>query len=192
MNPEELRRTTSTRRSRQCLSTSTPVWRYVPFILVPRVSIAGADLDLFSPSLSSPSPHQELRLKDYEQGRKGPQQQPANSFGAPASSSTFGGFGATQQQQPAQGGLFGGGGTNTFGAKPAGGLFGSTASTTPAFGQPAAPAGGMFGSQQPAAGGFGTPSAPASTFGGFGAAQAPKPTFGFGECYDLFRCVAEG
>lgn len=129
---------------------------------------------------------QELRLKDYEQGRKGPSNQPAqNAFGAapatgfgtaPASGSTFG--------APAAGGssLFGGGAsTSTFGApKPAGGLFGSTAPST-GFGQPAQPAssGGLFGGGS--TGGFGQPAQPASTgFGGFGQTQQqqPKPAFG--------------
>ncbi|WWC61363.1 uncharacterized protein I303_103944 [Kwoniella dejecticola CBS 10117] len=88
---------------------------------------------------------EELRALDYQQNRKEPTQQPANTFGA--STGGFGqpastGFGQPQQQ------------TSTFGAKPAGGLFGSTGSTfgstSNTFGStPATNTGGLFGQQQP-------------------------------------------
>ncbi|GAA6059259.1 hypothetical protein JCM10212_006652 [Sporobolomyces blumeae] len=149
---------------------------------------------------------EELRLQDYQAGRKGPTAQPG--FGGGFGASTTPAFGAPAQPA-SSGGLFGSSSTTPafgaaapaastgFGSAPTtgGGLFGS--SGTSAFGQPAtsqsAAGGGLFGSAptQPATsgglfgssgtGGFGQPAANTSTpsFGGFGA-QAPKPaTTGF-------------
>ena len=149
---------------------------------------------------------EELRLADYNQGRKyGNASNQAGAFGASNfggfgsnNATTTGGFGATNTNTGTS--LFGQGATNTgfgatqpaatgfganttttggnlFGAKPAGGLFGN---------QPAAqPSGGLFGNNN--SGGFG-----ANTATGFGAANnantgstlfgntAAKPAFSFG------------
>ncbi|CED83918.1 Nuclear pore complex, Nup98 component (sc Nup145/Nup100/Nup116) [Phaffia rhodozyma] len=130
---------------------------------------------------------EELRLKDYEQNRKTPQQQPQSTFGAPASTG-FGGFGSAPAAPST--GIFGSSHTaasSPFGApKPAGGLFGSsTPAATPTFGAPAASntSGGLFGNT--GSGGFGQPPAAAPSTGfGFGQTsqqqQPPKPSFGFG------------
>ncbi|KAK3812040.1 MAG: nuclear protein 96-domain-containing protein [Benniella sp.] len=101
---------------------------------------------------------EELRLQDYQQGRKFPGQAPG--FGA------TGGFGQQQQQQTA---------SSAFGAQPS--AFGATNSTTSlsGFGSGSTGFGGTttgFGSTP----GFGT-TTPASS--GFGA-QATAPTSGFG------------
>ncbi|KAF9586183.1 hypothetical protein BGW38_008808 [Lunasporangiospora selenospora] len=147
---------------------------------------------------------EELRLQDYQQGRKSagqaagfgaatpgfgqqPQQpaagfgaQPAPGFGAGNTTSGIGGFGA---------------GTTGFGAAPTAGGFGAGAgfgatpvTSTPFGGQPAAPA-PLFGAaqQQPAFGapgatGFGA-AAGTTGFGAssaFGAGAAAKPAAGFG------------
>ncbi|UZJ56093.1 hypothetical protein CBS101457_005413 [Exobasidium rhododendri] len=126
---------------------------------------------------------EELRLQDYEQGRKSGnggagvgagvggfgQSTSTGGFGAPAQNGGM--FGQQQQQQPAAGGFGGGGGLfgqNTQQQQPAqagGGLFGSSTSNTGGglFGQPQqSQPGGLFGSaqqqqQQPATGGFGAP-----------------------------------
>lgn len=140
---------------------------------------------------------QELRVQDYQQGRKTAPAAATTGFGGGFGQSTstpgFGASGSTAFGQTAN--TSGGGGL--FGAKPAtpaggGGLFGSAgASGTGAFGKPATPAfgqatsgtGGLFG--QPAQGATNTfgsaPTAGASGFGGFGqAAQQNKPAFSFG------------
>ncbi|WRT66918.1 uncharacterized protein IL334_003883 [Kwoniella shivajii] len=95
--------------------------------------------------------------------------------------SSFGGFGQTQQpqqqqQQPATGGgLFGGGGG--FDSQPqqnTGGLFGQTA-------QQQQPGAGGFGAPKPAGGLFGSTPAPAATntgFGGFGQTANNQPSSG--------------
>ncbi|KAF8935661.1 hypothetical protein BGZ52_007592 [Haplosporangium bisporale] len=147
---------------------------------------------------------EELRLQDYQQGRKlgqgaaggmgaggfgaatsgfgaqpaatGFGAQPSTGFGATNTASTLGGFGA---------------GSTGFGGAATGGGFGATSgfgSTTPAttgFGaQPAQTTG--FGAPSTAFGGATTTGfgAPAATgfggAGGFGAAAAPKPATGFG------------
>jgi len=125
---------------------------------------------------------EELRVQDYQAGRKGP------TAGA---STGFGGFG--QPQQPAQTG---------FGAPaPTGGLFGASSTSTPAFGA-AAPATGAFGAPAPAAGGglfggaapasnpFGQPAQPAA--GGFGQPAAAAPTAGlFGSAGGAFGQPAQ-
>ncbi|KAF9116939.1 hypothetical protein BGX27_008087 [Mortierella sp. AM989] len=141
---------------------------------------------------------EELRLQDYEQGRKFPGQaapgfgasrfgqhpapagfgaQPSTGFGAANTTSSIGGFGSGSAG-------FGGAPTTGFGSTPG---FGSTAPASTGFGaQTAAPTAGFgatsgaFGAQ-PATGfgatggttGFGAP-------GGFGAATAAKPATGFG------------
>ncbi|KFY60039.1 hypothetical protein V497_03928 [Pseudogymnoascus sp. VKM F-4516 (FW-969)] len=116
---------------------------------------------------------EELRLADYAQGRRH-----ANSggqAGAFGTSTGFGGFGGTQQQQPASGfgassttggGLFGQ--TNT-----ASNPFGQTSTPSTGFGASATSGGGLFGQQpKPATGGlFG-----ATQTGGFGS----TPSTGFG------------
>ncbi|CAK7197546.1 hypothetical protein SEUCBS139899_000194 [Sporothrix eucalyptigena] len=149
---------------------------------------------------------EELRLTDYNQGRRYGN---ATSTGAFGVGSGFGGFGAssTPASTGTTGGLFGSGSTTTggfgaqnntttggfgstatggglFGAKPAttGGLFGSTATTQPAQ------TGSLFGGGT-TTGGFGT----AGTTGGFGSTPAAstgglfgstatqnKPATGFG------------
>ncbi|KAF9093421.1 hypothetical protein BGX23_003346 [Mortierella sp. AD031] len=142
---------------------------------------------------------EELRMQDYQQGRKFPgqaggfgaaasgfgQQQPAAGgfgaqtsagFGAGATTSSLGGFGA---------GTSGFGGGATSGGFGATGAFGAAPAATSAFGaQPAAPTSGFgatssaFGAQPTA--GFGAQ--PASGFGAtgaFGAAAKPATT-GFG------------
>ncbi|KAK4217253.1 hypothetical protein QBC37DRAFT_57597 [Rhypophila decipiens] len=131
---------------------------------------------------------EELRLADYNQGRKSGGMGGTGAFGASNFGAAAGGFGSTAASgtgfgAAAGGGLFGGQattggfGTNTstaggFGSTPAasGGLFGA---------KPAQPAGGLFGSttpaQQPAAGGlFGASSTP-SAFG-----NTAAPAFGSG------------
>ncbi|KAG0040627.1 hypothetical protein BGZ82_000585 [Podila clonocystis] len=99
------------------------------------------------------------------------------NFGAPASASATGLFGAPAASAPA-GGLFG-----VKPAAPAGGLFGAVSSAAPPtgglFGAPASTTGGLFGaaSTAPAAGGlFGA--TPASTGGLFGATTSAAPTGG--------------
>ncbi|KAI1315609.1 hypothetical protein EDD11_000619 [Mortierella claussenii] len=145
---------------------------------------------------------EELRLQDYQQGRKFPGQ--ASGFGGAAT-----GFGQQQQQQPAAGGFgsqpatgfgaanttstlggfgsgstgFGGATTSGFGSTPG---FGSATPGSTGFGaQAAAPTTG-FGAASTAFGaqpstGFGTATGTGfGTAGGFGAAAATKPTTGFG------------
>jgi hypothetical protein len=154
--------------------------------------------------------HQEIRLKDYMEGRKtaptgtemsifGQANQPQGLFGQPAQQSTP--FGAPAAQS--SGSLFGGApSTNTFGQPTAFGQpaastntgFGAPAVTNPFGQQQQQPSGGLFG-QQPSTtpanpfgsstttNTFGQPAASTSTGFGFGstANQAPKPAgFGFG------------
>ena len=149
---------------------------------------------------------EELRLTDYNQGRRFGNATGTGAFGV---GSNFGGFGAssTPAATTTGGGLFGSGnntastgfgaqpaastggfgsstaGGGLFGAKPAatGGLFGSPATTTPAA------TGGLFGSTTGGFGGGGTTtggfgSTPAATTGGglFGNTAAQKPATGFG------------
>lgn len=151
---------------------------------------------------------EELRLQDYQQGRKTAGAFGQSTFGAPATGGTglFGQPAAPTTTQPTNS-IFGSFGNNNAGAAaPAatGGAFGS-------FGQPAQPAtgttgtglfgGGAFGQQQQqqpaqpqqpgAFGAFGQPQQPAQQqpaggglFGGgaFGAQnQQPKPFGAFGE-----------
>ncbi|KAF9127662.1 hypothetical protein BGW39_005698 [Mortierella sp. 14UC] len=141
---------------------------------------------------------EELRLQDYQQGRKFPGQ--AGGFGATAT-----GFG--QQQQPAAGGFgaattsFGGGAApNALGGFGAGATgFGGTANTgfggttafggapaaTTAFGAAATPATGFgatstaFGAQPATAFGAAQPATGFGATGAFGAAAKPATT-GFG------------
>ncbi|KAG0018263.1 hypothetical protein BGZ80_007386 [Entomortierella chlamydospora] len=141
---------------------------------------------------------EELRLQDYQQGRKFPGQaagfggtstfgqqpaatgfgaQPSTGFGSNSTTSNIGGFG---------GGTTGFGGTTTagFGSTTP---FGSTAPASTGFGgQTTTPSTGFgattgaFGSQP--ATGFGATSGTGGfgTAGGFGAATAAKPATGFG------------
>ncbi|KAF9352830.1 hypothetical protein BGX26_009367 [Mortierella sp. AD094] len=141
---------------------------------------------------------EELRLQDYQQGRKFPGQgagfggastfgqqpaatgfgaQPSTGFGSSNTTSGIGGFGS---------GSTGFGNTTTagFGSTPA---FGSTAPASTGFGgQTAAPStgfgatSGAFGAQPTT--GFGATSGTGGfgTAGGFGAATAAKPATGFG------------
>ncbi|KAG0265272.1 hypothetical protein BG011_005143 [Mortierella polycephala] len=144
---------------------------------------------------------EELRLQDYQQGRKfpgqgagfggttagfgqqQPQQQPAAGFGAQtstgfgANTSSIGGFGAGA-------GGFGNTATSGFGATPG---FGATAPTTTAFGgQTAAPTTGFgattsaFGAQAAPAFGAAAGSTGFGNAGGFGASTAAKPATAFG------------
>ncbi|KAK0617111.1 nuclear protein 96-domain-containing protein [Immersiella caudata] len=128
---------------------------------------------------------EELRLTDYNQGRKlgsvggtgafGGSGFGTSGFGATAQPST-GGFGTTGSSlfggtQPASTGFGAAANTNTGGFGSAGGLFGAKPATagTSLFGNTAAqPAqtGGMFGS--------------AGTTGGFGSAATTTPATGFG------------
>ncbi|KAG0304848.1 hypothetical protein BGZ98_004947 [Dissophora globulifera] len=146
---------------------------------------------------------EELRLQDYQQGRKFPgqgagfggatagfgqqqQQQPAaTGFGAPAAT----GFGATNTATSLGG--FGGGSTGFGGAATSGfgstTGFGATAPATTGFGATAAAPTTGFGANTSAFGGQSTTgfgSAPGATgfgaTGGFGAATAAKPATGFG------------
>ncbi|ORY25742.1 nuclear protein 96-domain-containing protein [Naematelia encephala] len=132
--------------------------------------------------------HDELRMVDYEQGRKDAsatqqqQQQQQTGFGAPAAT----GFG-----QPPAMGTFGqpAASTSTFGAPKPGGLFGSTTGTggfgtgtTGGFGATNNTGGGLFGSTpaQPQTGGlFGQTNT--NTGGGlFGQPQQPQTNTGGG------------
>ncbi|KAF9193867.1 hypothetical protein BGZ50_006921 [Haplosporangium sp. Z 11] len=142
---------------------------------------------------------EELRLQDYQQGRKfpgqgagfgatttgfGQQQQPAaTGFGAQtstgfgANTSAIGGFGASS-------GGFGNTATSGFGTTPG---FGATAPATTGFGgQAAAPATGFgattsaFGAQAAPAFGAAAGSTGFGNAGGFGASTAAKPTTAFG------------
>ncbi|KAJ3340248.1 hypothetical protein HDU93_007210 [Gonapodya sp. JEL0774] len=144
---------------------------------------------------------EELRLKDYELGRKTAGAAPASGglFGAAQPASGGFGFGAATTQ-PATGGLFGApAAASPFGApatsQPATGGFGfgqPAATGGSLFGQPAQPAatGFGFGQQQPAAGAFGAQpqagafgSAPATGGFGFGAPASSAPAaspFSFG------------
>ncbi|CAO3569486.1 unnamed protein product [Mortierella alpina] len=118
---------------------------------------------------------EELRLQDYQQGRKFPGQ--GAGFGG-----ATGGFG--QQQQPA---------TTGFGAQPSTGFgAGNTTSSLGGFGSGstgfggAAPSGfgasSAFGSTVPASSAFGAqPSAPASGFGATTSAFGAQPSTGFGQ-----------
>lgn len=151
--------------------------------------------------------HQELRVQDYQQGRKTAPAAAATGFGGGFGQSTttpaFGASGGTafgQSGNTSGGGLFGSRPAGTPGGATGGGLFGSAGANTGAgaFGKPATPAfgqtatgttgGGLFGqpaqNQGAAAGGaFGAPGATAgaSGFGGFGQAQQQnKPAFSFG------------
>ncbi|KAG0232948.1 hypothetical protein BGX31_004990 [Mortierella sp. GBA43] len=141
---------------------------------------------------------EELRLQDYQQGRKFPGQ--AAGFGAaagggfgqqPPATSAFGAqpsaFGATNTPSSLSGfgtgsTAFGGGGSSTGFGAPTG--FGTTTPATPAFGgQAAAPSTGFgpsstFGAQP--SGGFGTGQSTGGFGGAFGAASAAKPATGFG------------
>lgn len=125
---------------------------------------------------------EELRMLDYQQGRKEPTAQPApaaTGFGQPAASgfgTSSGGFG-----QPAAT-------PSTFGQAKPGGLFGSTgatstfgapAATTSTFGQ-AQSTGGLFGQQQqqPTTSTFGQPAAGATTGGLFGQPAAQPAATG--------------
>ncbi|EPE04936.1 nucleoporin [Ophiostoma piceae UAMH 11346] len=149
---------------------------------------------------------EELRLTDYNQGRRFGNATGTGAFGV---GSNFGGFGASSTPAASTtggGGLFGAGnntastgfgaqpsastggfgastaGGGLFGAKPAatGGLFGSTATTAPAA------TGGLFGSTTggfggaTTAGGFGSTPAAATGGGLFGNTAAQKPATGFG------------
>ncbi|KIO12458.1 hypothetical protein M404DRAFT_677694 [Pisolithus tinctorius Marx 270] len=144
---------------------------------------------------------EELRMQDYQQGRKTAGAFGQTSFGTPAAQPT-GIFGATTQQ-PATSSIFGGGTTGAFGTgtsqQPGTGTFGG-------FGQPSLPAGGtgtgLFGGtsafgqpqqqpqqpqqqQPPAFGAFGQqtqqqPSTGGGIFGGGGGFGQNKPTTGFG------------
>lgn len=128
---------------------------------------------------------EELRLQDYQQGRK--TAPAATGFGAAATTTTGGGGLFGQQQQPSTGlfgqqagfgstsgttggGLFGGGSTSTFGQPAA-----NTA--TSGFGSGTSASGGLFGqpqqqqqqqASQPSGGLFGQPQQPAATGGLFG------------------------
>ncbi|GAA6048227.1 hypothetical protein JCM3770_006491 [Rhodotorula araucariae] len=151
---------------------------------------------------------EELRLQDYQAGRKHPTAGAVPAFGSAFGASSTPAFGAAAPA--AGGGLFGasstttpafgaaGGTTNAFGSAPAtgGGLFGSTGATG-AFGQSATSqpgaGGGLFGqaTSQPAQTGglfgasagtstFGQPAATSTpAFGGFGAAAQKPATTGF-------------
>ncbi|KAF8978977.1 hypothetical protein BGZ46_005960 [Entomortierella lignicola] len=143
---------------------------------------------------------EELRLQDYQQGRKfpgqgagfggtstfGQQQQPAaTGFGA-QSSTGFGSNNATTGIGGFGSGTTGFGGTTNagFGSTPA---FGSTAPTSTGFGAQAATPTTGFGATPSAFGaqpatGFGATSGTSGfgTAGGFGAATAAKPATGFG------------
>ncbi|KAG0348000.1 hypothetical protein BG004_006376 [Podila humilis] len=146
----------------------------------------------------------ELRLQDYQQGRKAGQAAggmgagggfgaATSGFGAQPATTGFGaqpstgGFGATNTPSTLGGG-FGAGSTGFGGASTGGGFgttggFGSTPASTGFGAQPAQSTG--FGGQSTA---FGAPSsgfgaAPTTGFGaqgGFGAAAASKPATGFG------------
>ncbi|KAF9904520.1 hypothetical protein EC991_002628 [Linnemannia zychae] len=143
---------------------------------------------------------EELRMQDYQQGRKFPGQ--AGGFGAATT-----GFG--QQQQPAAGG-FGAAPTTGFGggaaANPLGGFgagstgfggaantgfggatgFGAAPAASTAFGAAAAPATGFgatssaFGAQPTTAFGAAQPTTGFGATGAFGAAAAKPATTGFG------------
>lgn len=115
---------------------------------------------------------EELRLADYNQGRRYGNATGTGAFGV---GSGFGSFGATSTPAATgtTGGLFGGGGTTTggFGATttPAAGGFGATSTGGGLFGAKPATTGGLFGS---------TPAAqPAQTGGLFGGGGT---TGGFG------------
>ncbi|CAD6883917.1 unnamed protein product [Tilletia laevis] len=118
---------------------------------------------------------EELRVQDYQQGRK-------TGNAGPAAGATFGGFGQQQQQQPQQAGQ-------------AGGAFGQPAQTGGLFGQPAQQAntggifgqqqqqqpqtGGLFGQQPQAAGGiFGQNNAQQQQTGGLFGQNKPGGLFG--------------
>ncbi|KAG0049113.1 hypothetical protein BGZ83_006031 [Gryganskiella cystojenkinii] len=106
---------------------------------------------------------EELRLQDYQQGRKFPGQ--AGGFGA------TGGFGA-QQQQPAASG---------FGAQPATG-FGAQPSTLGGFGSGSTGFGNTAATGFGSGAGFGQTTTAATGFG----AQATAPTTGFGSATSAF------
>ncbi|KIH94179.1 nucleoporin nup189 [Sporothrix brasiliensis 5110] len=128
---------------------------------------------------------EELRLTDYNQGRRYGNATGTGAFGV---GSNFGGFGAstTPSTTGTTGGLFGGGGTTTggFGAQTGTttGGFGSTSTGGGLFGAKPATTGGLFGSTTPAqpaqtggifggggtTGGFGS----STTAGGFGSTPA--------------------
>lgn len=106
---------------------------------------------------------EELRVEDYMQGRKsGNTNGQAGSFGT---STGFGGFGGTQQNNTAStgGGLFGGNNnastTSTTGTG-FGGFGGTQQNNTSTF--------GGFGQNKPAAGGFGQAASSATPSAGFG------------------------
>ncbi|KAF7981731.1 hypothetical protein HWV62_32335 [Athelia sp. TMB] len=146
------------------------------------------------------SSYEELRVQDYQQGRKTAGGFGQTAFGAtPAqpSTSTSGGLFGQPAQQPATSSIFGGGGAFGQPSQPA-----AAAPSTGfgAFGQPAAQSntattgGGIFGSfgqqtqqqQQPATGAFGQPAAPATggglfgNSGAFGQANNQAKPAGFG------------
>lgn len=122
---------------------------------------------------------EELRMLDYQQGRKEPTAQPAQPATTGGFGQTTGGFGSTSTGfgQPAA--------TSTFGAPKPGGLFGSTSGTTGGFGststgfgaQPSTSSGGLFGQTNTTPStGFG---AQANTSGGlFGQSNQPATTTG--------------
>ncbi|KXS19623.1 hypothetical protein M427DRAFT_53029 [Gonapodya prolifera JEL478] len=134
---------------------------------------------------------EELRLKDYELGKKTASATPAAGgiFGAAQPAAGGFGFGAAAAPattQPA-GGLFGAAAPTAFGApattQPATGFgFGAQqpAAGTGLFGQPQQPAATGFGFGGQPAGGFGAQQQPATTGGLFGAAQPAAGGFGFG------------
>ena len=107
---------------------------------------------------------QELRLADYNQGRR--YSNGSGQAGAFGTSTGFGGFG-TQNTQNTGSGFGASTGTGLFGSQPAtsSSPFGTTTQTTGAFGS--GTGGGLFGAAKPATGLFGTtPAATSSQSGG--------------------------
>ncbi|KAL4076294.1 nucleoporin autopeptidase-domain-containing protein [Scleroderma citrinum] len=112
---------------------------------------------------------EELRLQDYQQGRKTAGAFGQTSFATPATQ-PVGMFGATTTQQPTTSSIFGGGTTGAFGTNTA---QQPTSSAFGGFGQQNQPAAGTGSSLFGGTSTFGQPQQsqpqqPASAFGGFG------------------------
>ncbi len=154
------------------------------------------------PATDASCPSQELRLKDYMEGRKtapantgatggmsifgASQPQQTSTFGQPASGQASTGFGAPAQQS---GGLFGQS-TSTFGQSTGG--FGQAAPATSGFGAAASNPFGQNQQQQQGSSLFGQPAnnAASNPFGAstttpaFGQPTQPATSFGFGQNND--------